>query len=93
MSAHFAYVAISATNVRKVEEGQQDRLCIADVQCVDEHGHRLEMLRDVLCCRTGFVRYLENHFEEPKPELEQYAARCPEYDVYNEEEFARLLCM
>ena len=89
----FAYTAVSVSNVRLLSHG----LCLADVRCVDEHEHPLEVAYDVLCSLSGFVQYPENVLPEDATDEEwgyygELAKRYPGYDVYNEDEFPELVC-
>lgn len=65
---HLQYEVVSVANVRKNKYGY-----VADVQCVDEHGTKLAVAKDVFCRSEwlgdedefeGFEKYPENVLRE-----------------------------
>jgi len=102
---HYQYDVVSATVTKDLgvhREGQ--RLLVCDIQCEDEHGHLLEIEKDVLVVvedgSAEFVQYPENVLPEDNNtdqwdklwlECKTYCDNHPGYSANNPVAFAELL--
>ena len=94
---HLQYQVVSVENVRKNEYGY-----VADVQCVDEHGTKLAVAKDVFCsseaiaCGVGFETYPENVLQEDASseewqKVQDLCSRFPGYYCSNPKQLFSLL--
>jgi len=90
---HLQYQVVSVENVRKNEYGY-----VADVQCVDEHGTKLAVAKDVFCGskHEGFEAYPENVLQEDASseewqKVQDLCSRFPGYYCSNPKQLFSLL--
>jgi hypothetical protein len=82
---YYEYVHLKVKRVIKARYGNPE-FFVADVQCVDEHGHMLEPLQNVVCSLDGFVHCLEEEFSEEEIAALRASGVSdpPRYQIYNE---------